>query len=205
MVEVITTNKTGFFREIEHFDYLRKRVLPELKKRRVRLWSAGCSSGEEPYSLAILLREELPAIERMDVRILATDISQSMLEKARLAVYEKESLGSMPTMLVQKYFDCFRNGSAYHYRVKDHARSMVQHGRLNLVEAWPLKGPFSVILCRNVMIYFERSTQQSLVNRFWDLLEPGGHLFVGHSESLSMITHKFNYVKPAIYQKGLKH
>jgi chemotaxis protein methyltransferase CheR len=140
----------------------------------------------------------------MDVKILGTDISISMLEKARLAVYEKEALSTMPTMLVEKYFDCFQKGSAYHYRVKDRVRSMVRNGRLNLVEAWPLKGPFNAILCRNVMIYFERSTQQSLVARFWDLLEPGGHFFVGHSESLSMITHKFSYVEPAIYRKPTK-
>ncbi len=205
MIDAITTNKTSFFREIDHFTYLQQHVIPALKGRRVRLWSAGSSSGEEAYSLAILLREELRDIDRMDVKILATDISLRMLEKARVAIYDEESLRAIPPLLVKKYFDRFRNGSTYQFRVKDAVRLMVRQGWLNLIDQWPLKGPFNAIFCRNVMIYFDRPTQQALINRFWDLLEPGGHLFVGHSESLSATAHTFSYVRPAIYRKPTDH
>ena len=203
MIDVITTNKTSFFRESDHFEFLRQEVIPTLKGKQGRFWSAGCSSGEEPYSLAILLREELPGIDRMDVKILATDISVRMLERVRTAVYDAEVLTPIAPVLVQKYFDCFRNDNGYHYRVKDSLRVMVKHARLNLMDPWPMKGPFNAIFCRNVMIYFDRPTQERLINRFFDLLEPGGNLFVGHSESLSSITHSFNYVKPAVYRKPM--
>lgn len=201
MIDVITTNKTGFFREIDHFNYLREQVIPKLTERRIRFWSAGCSSGEEPYSLAILMREELSNIDRRDVKILATDISVRMLERVRNAVYDQEALQVMPPVLIQKYFDHFRNGSSSLYRVKESVKGLVREGWLNLIEPWSLKGPFTAILCRNVMIYFDRPTQKTLVKRFWDLLEPGGYLFVGHSESLSAVSHDFIYIKPAVYRK----
>ncbi len=202
MVDVMTTNKTSFFRELAHFDYLRDYVLPGIgSRRRLRFWTAACSSGEEPFSLAILLREHIPDINLKDVKILATDISVSMLEKARRAVYFKEALSDIPLMYLQKYFFRIQKSSGREYQVTDNVRTMVRLAQLNLMDPWPMKGPFDVILCRNVMIYFDRPTQQKLINRFWDLLETGGHLFVGHSEGLSAISHKFNYVRPAIYRK----
>ena len=201
MIDEMTTNKTFFFREIEHFNYLCEKILPELKDNKLRFWSAACSSGEEPFSLAILLMENIPRIKSMDVRILATDISTKMLNKARKAVYEEETLRNVPKLFLQKYFVKVRNESFLAYQLKDDVSSIIQFSWLNLMEAWPMKGPFNVIFCRNVMIYFDRPTQQKLINRFWALIEPGGYLFVGHSESLSGISHKFKYVRPATYRK----
>jgi len=200
MIDAMTTNKTSFFREIEHFRYLRETVLPQFKEPRMRFWSAACSSGEEPYSLAMLLREHLSDIDRRDVLILATDISRRMLEKGAKALYSEDTLKDLPSSYLQKYFVKSRNAACV-YQVADNVRTMVRLARLNLMDSWPMKGPFHVIFCRNVMIYFDRATQQQLINRFWELLEPGGYLFVGHSEGLSAITHKFKYLRPATYRK----
>lgn len=201
MIDEMTTNKTFFFRETEHFNYLCEKILPELKDQRLRFWSAACSSGEEPFSLAILLMENLPHMESRDVRILATDISAKMLDKARRAVYEEGTLRDVPRFLLQKYFIKVRKESLLAYQVKDNVSSMVQLAWLNLMDSWPMRGLFNVIFCRNVMIYFDTPTQQKLINRFWELIEPGGYLFVGHSESLSTISHKFKYIRPATYRK----
>jgi chemotaxis protein methyltransferase CheR len=204
MVDVMTTNKTSFFREPAHFDYLRDHVLPGAQRRRMRFWTAACSSGEEPYSLAIFIREAVPDVDLKDVKILATDISTRMLEKARQAAYPKESLREIPGHLAQKYFikqPKVDAAAPSMYRLKDPVLAMVRLARLNLIDKWPMKGPFDVIFCRNVMIYFDRPTQQRLINRFWNYLEPGGYLFVGHSEGLSAISHKFQYVRPAVYKK----
>lgn len=201
MLDMITTNKTSFFREVEHFHYVRQRVIPELADRRIRFWSAGCSSGEEPYSLAILVREALPDIDRRDVKILATDLSMRMLEKAQRGVYERAALQELTPVLVQKHFIRTSLQDRSVYQVNEPLRKLVFYKRLNLMEQWPMRGPFDVIFCRNVMIYFDRATQERLINRFYELLRPGGHLFVGHSESLSAVTHHFNYVQPAVYRK----
>jgi len=201
MIDVMTTNKTSFFREKEHFNFLQETVLPEIKGRRMRFWSAACSSGEEAFTLAIVLRENLVDIDSRDCLILATDISTRMLQKAGQAFYSKETLREVPPSMMQKYFTKTRQGSVPAYHAKDNLRSMVRVARLNLMDKWPMKGPFNVIFCRNVMIYFDRSTQQKLINRFYDLLGPGGYLFVGHSEGLSAISHKFRYVRPATYMK----
>ncbi|RMF93557.1 MAG: protein-glutamate O-methyltransferase CheR [Nitrospinota bacterium] len=203
MVEVLTTNKTSFFREAQHFDYLRRYVFPTMRhpSQRVRFWSAGCSSGEEPFSLAIVLCEAFPDIAQRDIRILATDIATRMLQKAREAIYEQDVLREVPAILLQKYFTCIRYQPPRAYRLNDTVRALVRFARLNLMDPWPMKGPFDVIFCRNVMIYFDRPTQQRLVQRFWELLKPGGYLLVGHSESLSAIVHPFRYVQPAVYVK----
>lgn len=201
MIDAMTTNKTSFFREADHFTFLQKTVLPELKDPRIRFWSAACSSGEEPFTLAIVLRETLADIDSRDCLILATDISNRMLEKAGQAFYSEDALREIPGSLIQKYFTKAGNGSMRAFRVKENIRSMVRIAQLNLMNAWPMKGPFNVIFCRNVMIYFDKPTQEKLINRFWDLLAPGGYLFVGHSEGLSTISHQFHYVRPATYRK----
>jgi chemotaxis protein methyltransferase CheR len=201
LIDVMTTNKTSFFREVDHFHFLREQVLPGLNMPRVRFWSAACSSGEEAYTLAILLREHLPAIERKDVRILATDISHRMLHKAIQAVYAQDVLDEVPSPAYRKYFAARHNDRSGSCQVAVEARALVRFAHLNLMDPWPMKGLFQVIFCRNVMIYFDKPTQQELINRFWDCLEPGGHLFVGHSEGLSSIKHRFCYVRPAVYQK----
>lgn len=200
MIDVMTTNKTSFFREIEHFRFLEEAVLPRLNDNRVRFWSAACSSGEEPYTLAMVLRENFAHINRKDVLILATDISKRMLEKGQKALYPEETVKDIPALYLQKYF-VKQQDKPGAYLVSENVRSLVRMACLNLMDPWPMKGPFNVIFCRNVMIYFDRATQQRLINRFWELLEPGGYLFVGHSEGLSGISHKFKYVRPATYRK----
>ncbi len=201
MIDAMTTNKTGFFREAEHFNFLREKILPEIKGPKMRFWSAACSSGEEPFSLAITLQDSIADINSRDCLILATDISRRMLEKAGRAVYSQEAIRDLPVPFIRKYFKKISDGARPTFQVKDRIRGLVRLGWLNLMEPWPMTGPFNVIFCRNVMIYFDRSTQQNLINRFWDLLEPGGYLFVGHSEGLSGVSHKFNYVQPATYRK----
>ncbi len=203
MIDALTTNKTSFFREQAHFDFLRATILTPLiaKNRRIRIWSAGCSSGEEPFSLAILLKEEVPDVNLRDVRMLATDISHRMLEIAREAVYEKDILGDISPQFLNKYFTCVRTKPSRAYKVNHDVRSIVKLAWLNLIEDWPMAGPFNMIFCRNVMIYFDKPTRQRLIQRFWDILEPGGYLLVGHSESLTGSSHKFSYVQPAVYLK----
>jgi chemotaxis protein methyltransferase CheR len=201
MIDAMTTNKTGFFREAEHFNFMREKILSEIKDPKMRFWSAACSSGEEPFSLAITLRESISDIDSKDCLILATDISSTMLEKALKAVYHQASVRDLPATVVRKYFDKVANDPNAAFQVKDHVRDLVRLAWLNLIDPWPMQGPFNVIFCRNTMIYFDRSTQQKLISRFWDLLTPGGYLFVGHSEGLLGLAHKFTYVQPAIYQK----
>jgi len=201
MIDAITTNKTSFFRENVHFSYLRDNVLPSLNNQRMRFWSAGCSSGEEPFSLAILLREAKSNIDSIDARILATDVSMRMLQKAHDACYEKRTLRELPCDLLKKYFTLVRGTSPAVYQVNTPIRKMVRVAKLNLMHGWPMRGPFDVIFCRNVMIYFDGPTRERLVNRFWELLGPDGILIVGHSESLSSISHNFRYIQPAVYKK----
>ncbi|MCC6928879.1 MAG: protein-glutamate O-methyltransferase [Gemmatimonadaceae bacterium] len=201
MVDVLTTNKTSFFREADHFRLLQEVVFPSLERARgeIRLWSAGCSSGEEPYSLAMVARESLGAAASR-VRILATDISSRVLEKARAAVYDADQLDDVPPALRQRHFEPVA-GAHDRVRVTAATRELVQCARLNLMGDWPMRGPFDVILCRNVMIYFDKATQEQLVSRYAALLAPGGYLLVGHSESLSGLRHGLAYVQPATYRR----
>ncbi len=201
LVDVITTNKTGFFREDDHFSFLQTEILPQIRDNRVRFWSAACSSGEEPYTMAMVLKDSLMDIERRDVRILATDISSRMIEKARKGIYTADAVGDVPQSYLGRNFLRVRMGGAICYQALESVRSLIAFARLNLMEPWPMKGPFDIIFCRNVMIYFDRVTQEKLVNRFWELLTPGGYLFVGHSEGLSGVSHPFRHVRPAIYRK----
>jgi chemotaxis protein methyltransferase CheR len=198
MVDRLTTNKTNFFRERAHFDWLRDRVLPAAGGRALRLWSAGCSSGEEPYTMAMVLHEATGG--KPNANILATDISARMLAKARDAMYMPETVADVPPELVQRHFQPAKSeAGAERMQVREHLRRLVRFARLNLMEQWPIRGPFDAIFCRNVMIYFDRPTQERLVNRFHDLLVPGGHLFIGHSETLHAIEHGYAYAAPAVY------
>jgi chemotaxis protein methyltransferase CheR len=198
LVDELTTNKTSFFRESSHFDVLRKKVVPTAVNRRLRIWSAGCSSGEEPYTLAMTLREMGDELNGFDIRILATDLSERMLSKARAGVYDDEQMGDIAPALRTKYFEHVNN----QWRVKPNLRQLIQFAPLNLQGEWPMKGPFNAIYCRNVMIYFDRETRQKLVNRFTNLLAPNGFFFVGHSESLTGLTSTLRYVEPAAYARS---
>jgi len=197
MVDALTTNKTDFFREPAHFDFLRERVLPSLGTGSLRVWSAGCATGEEPLTIAMVLREALPDLARRDVRVLATDLSRRALARATAGRYGDAAMEAVPSVLRRAYFT--RDGVGW--TAGPALRSLVTYAPLNLMREWPMRGPFQVIFCRNVMIYFDRATQQRLVRRFHDLLAPGGYLFVGHAESLSGVQHGFRYVQPAVYAK----
>lgn len=203
MIDSLTTNKTSFYREGAHFEYLQDAVLPKLlaKRERLRIWSAGCSSGEEPYTLSMLLHEVARDAAQRDVRILATDLSSKVLGMAREATYAEAAIAELPWSGAAHYFTRVERGGQPMLRVRDDVRALVKFARLNLMEKWPMERGFQVIMCRNVMIYFDKEVQARLVNRFWDLLAPGGHLFVGHSESLTSLKHRFTYVQPAVYVK----
>ncbi len=203
LIDALTTNKTSFFREYAHFTFLRERILPRLiaEKKEIKIWSAGCSTGEEPYSIAMELMEAIPDISRRKVRILATDISTRVLKTAQEATYGPDEVRNIPANRMQKYFIRAGAKAERSYHVNEDVKRMVRFAPLNLMGDWPMRGSFNLIFCRNVMIYFERPTQQWLVQRFWHILEPGGYLLVGHSESLTASAYKFRYVQPATYLK----
>jgi chemotaxis protein methyltransferase CheR len=198
LIDLLTTNKTDFFREPAHFDFLLEQILPAVVAtgKPLRIWSAGCSSGEEPYTLSMLLRESLPA--RYDVRILATDICTKVVAAARQGTYTAQQLADVSEARRQRWFTAAPDGSG---TVVPELRAPISFALLNLMADWPMQGPFDLILCRNVMIYFDKPTVTRLVDRFRNLLTPGGHLFIGHSESLTAIEHKYRYVQPAVYAK----
>ena len=208
LVDSLSTNLTKFFREEQHFEYLRSQWLPRLlvskqsrRDFRLRGWSAGCSSGEEPYSIAITLLEAIQGHGRWDVKLLATDVSTRMLERAQEGRYEKDRIEPIPLPLRSRYLIRTREGGVDTYEVAPALREVVIFRYLNLVQDWPVRAPVDFVFCRNVMIYFDKPTQSRLINRFYDLLAPGGVLFTGHSESLTGIEHKFRYVQPTIYNK----
>ncbi|HHY12153.1 MAG TPA: protein-glutamate O-methyltransferase [Firmicutes bacterium] len=203
MVDSLTTNLTSFFRERPHFVYLTEKMSSLEVKRvpRLRIWSAGCSSGEEPYSIAMILRDLWSDIDAMDVRILATDISSNMIRLARQGTYSAQKLEKVPFTFRQKYFGKVNTAKDEKYQVKPEVSRLVYFRRHNLTGPWPMKGPFEVIFCRNVMIYFDRVAQQELASRFYNILSPGGVLIVGHSEGLTGLEHSFQYVRPSVYMK----
>ena len=208
LIDAISTNHTFFFRESAHFDFLRDRIVPEMLARREQerwpafsVWSAACSSGEEPWSIAITLDSALRG-PGWQWRIHGTDISYRILEKAQNAIYREEVVSRMPAAVVKQYFHKGIGPQAGNYRVRPEIRSRVQYQQINLLEGEPpSRDPFQVIFCRNVMIYFDRPTQEELVGRLARRLVPGGYLLVGHSESLTGIRHGLQMVRPAIYRR----
>lgn len=202
LIDALTTNHTAFFREPQHFDFLRSRFLPEQAGRgNIDIWSAACSSGEEPYSIAMCLLDELGAASKQRVRILATDISTRVLSKAARGAYPAERFDGVSPHQLRAHLLRGEGQWAGWYRVKKDVRDMVEFRRLNLMEPPAQLGPFGLIFCRNVMIYFDKPTQQRVVQRLTGYLSPGGYLFTGHSESLTGIEHGLTYVLPAIYRK----
>lgn len=206
LVNAITTNLTAFFRESYHFDHLRESILPELMRsnadsRRIRIWSAGCSTGEEPYSIAMVVRDVIPASSNWDVKILATDIDTNVLNKAQAGVYAEERAKDIPVPLCRRFVAKGSGQNAGRIRMRDELRSMISFRQLNLMDPWPMKGPFDFIFCRNVVIYFDKPTQKILFDRYADILRPGGHLFVGHSETLFKVSTRFALVGRTIYRR----
>jgi chemotaxis protein methyltransferase CheR len=210
LIDVISTHHTFFFRENEHFDFIRDHVVPEMLSRAdterwpvLRAWSAACSSGEECYSMAITFAESLRG-RNWPWHIEGTDISEGVLKQARDAIYNEEAVGRLPREISRTYFQRGVGPQTGNYRVKARLRTGVSFHHLNLLGDEPLfDEPFQLILCRNVMIYFDRASQEELVNRLTTHLVPGGYLLVGHSESLTAIKHSLRPVKPAVYRRPL--
>ena len=186
MMAALTTNVTRYFREPHHFDHLREVVMPKLAETarrggRVRLWSAACSNGQEPYSMAITVLTALPEAASLDVKILATDIDPNMIAEGKAGVYREDAVAPVPLDLRRKWFK--KSGAGW--EVADELRELVAFRELNLIGDWPMRGKFDVIFCRNVVIYFDEPTQERIWSRFAPALVPGGTLYIGHSERVS--------------------
>ncbi len=208
MINCITTNKTDFFREAHHFDFLREQVLPQLRQqalygapRRLRVWSAGCSSGEEPFSIAITVREVFGALSGWDVKILASDIDTETLKIGEAGVYPVQKLDNVPEAFRQRYFLRGTGERAGCVKTRPEIRDLIAFRRINLTEeSWPIQTRFDVVFCRNVIIYFSRETQKRLFERVAGYLAPGGYLMVGHSENLHWLSDLFVPVRGTIYR-----
>lgn len=203
----ITTNLTSFFRENHHFDYLSKTVIPELldlhkADKKIRVWSAGCSTGEEPYSIAMTFLEsgKMPS-PQWDLKILATDLDSNVLTHAKTALYAENTLSTVPSAIKSRWFIPKKSNDKNVYQVADKVRELLTFNRLNLMQSWPLNSKFDVIFCRNVVIYFDKPTQKILFERFAEALNDGGHLFIGHSETLHGVTTRFKPLGRTIYRK----
>ena len=203
LLDLISTNKTDFFREPIHFDFLREQVIPEVQDtRKLRVWSSASSSGEEPYTIAMTLCDAIPARNQWDIKILASDISTRVLSKAASGIYEEERVGQLPQDLVRRHFLRGKGAQAGKLKIRPNLDQMITFRRINLMDpSFPIRTPLDVIFCRNVMIYFDRLTQTTLIEKVYRYLRPGGYLFIGHSESLQWIDHQFTYLRPTIYQK----
>jgi chemotaxis protein methyltransferase CheR len=207
LLDAISTNVTSFFREPEHFAFVREAMAGWLRQgqRRFRLWSAASSTGEEPYTLAMTLADLQPPAD-CDIRILATDISTRVLEAARAGVYDAAKLGSLPAGVRDRWFVRPRaagRDAGDAWAVADRLKGMILFKRLNLAfPPFPMRGPMDLILCRNVMIYFDNRVRQRLIAEFHRLLRPGGYLLVGHAESLAGLTSGFRSLRPSVYAKS---
>jgi chemotaxis protein methyltransferase CheR len=207
VVNALTTNLTRLFREPHHFEHLARSVLRDIAlsvpaagvRRRLRLWSAGCSSGEEAYSIAMTILASCPEATFWDARILATDIDTEMLDQARAGRYERSQLEHVPPAMRQEGFATGQSGRVLNISPK--ARDLVAFKPLNLIGPWPMKGLFDAIFCRNVLIYFDRPTQARIIDRMADLLPPGGTLYLGHSESLHGLSQRFELGGRTIYRR----
>jgi chemotaxis protein methyltransferase CheR len=188
MLAALTTNVTRFFREPHHFEHLESKVLPPLQAHakaggRVRLWSAGCSNGQEPYSIALTILTRLPEAADLDVRVLATDIDPNMVAEGKAGIYRDDLVAAIPEPVRRRWMTPLDGGRSW--QAGDAMRRLVSFRELNLIGEWPMKGPFDVIFCRNTVIYFEEDTQSRVWSRFEPMLKPGGALYIGHSERLT--------------------
>jgi chemotaxis protein methyltransferase CheR len=206
-INAITTNLTSFFREKHHFEYLAETEIPRLlqnkgkaHKPHLRIWSAACSTGEEPYSIAItLLKTMKKELSHWDAKILATDIDSNVIAKSKLGVYDKNKLKEIGSSTLANYFDLINDKTAA--RIKTNVKQLITFKQLNLLHEWPMKGLFDVIFCRNVIIYFDKKTQQELFARFYEKLKPGGLLILGHSENLGAYQKYFTNESRTVFRK----
>ncbi|HEY0837427.1 MAG TPA: protein-glutamate O-methyltransferase [Azospirillum sp.] len=209
LVNALTTNLTSFYREAHHFEHLGRHVLPEARERqaqaskpRLRIWSAGCSSGQEPYTIAMVVASTLPDLRRWDARILATDIDTHMVETARRGLYAPDAATGIPPSVRDRFTRRTRgdDGEAK-LAMDDELKRLITFKPLNLLEHWPMKGPFDAIFCRNVLIYFDRAGRTQVIENFARLLTQDGYLYLGHSESLYGVSNAFRQTGPTIYRR----
>lgn len=206
LINAITTNLTYFYREVYHFEFLAETLVPELieaetKGRRLRIWSAGCSSGEEPYSIAITLNQLGLTARGWDIEILATDIDSSVLEHASAGIYGMDQIANVPDRYLHSGFLKGKGEHSGKVCIKPEVRRLVKFAQLNLNSEWSLPVPVDIVFCRNVIIYFDKESKKALVERIANNLKAGGYLFIGHSESLFRVSDRFNLVGKTIYRK----
>ncbi|MCW9030013.1 MAG: protein-glutamate O-methyltransferase CheR [Gammaproteobacteria bacterium] len=204
-VNALTTNLTAFYREPHHFEFLASQLLPSIIKnksnKRLRIWSAGCSSGEEPYTIAMTVRSIIPENSGWDVKILATDLDSNMVKKGSDGIYNEDRVTGLSQQNMKKWVQKGRGETAGKVKMDSRLRDMITFKQLNLMNDWPMKGPFDLIFCRNVVIYFNKETQGILFNRYADMLVDDGHLFIGHSESMYKICDRFKLLGQTIYKR----
>jgi len=203
-INAVTTNLTSFFREQHHFDYLKNTVIPEVLKKNatnktIRVWSAGCSTGEEPYSIAMTLLENVPS--NWEIKILATDLDTNVLQTAAEGIYTNDRVAGLPQESLKRWFKKGKGHNAVKVRMSRELQAIIHFKQLNLMQEWPMKSYFDFIFCRNVLIYFDRDTKQRLAQRYGELLTTGSHLFIGHSESLNNLDTGFELIGHTIYKK----
>jgi chemotaxis protein methyltransferase CheR len=201
-VNAITTNLTSFFREKHHFEYLKDEIIPSIinqnnGSKRIRIWSAGCSTGEEPYTTAMVLRGAIPNIKTWDVKILATDLDSNVVATAKAGIYAEERIEGIDASLKKRWF----TRKDDQVQVSPDLKELITFNQMNLMHDWPFKGPFDLIFCRNVVIYFSKDTQRKLVTRYADYTKDNGHLFLGHSESLFKVSERYKLIRNTMYQK----
>jgi len=202
----ITTNLTSFFREEHHFDYLKGTVLPQLMRenagtKKIRIWSAGCSTGEEPYSIAMAIREVISESADWDIRILATDLDTNVLARASAGVYALERLNNVSKPRIKRWFLRGKGDNSGSVKICSALRNMITFKQLNLMNDWPIKNQFDVLFCRNVVIYFDKPTQKILFSRYYHHIKDTGHMFLGHSETLYKVSDQFELIGQTIYKK----
>jgi chemotaxis protein methyltransferase CheR len=205
-VNAVTTNLTSFFREPHHFDYLAREELPAVVARdsgrhRMRIWCCAASTGEEPYSIAMVLREAETLLRGWDVKLLATDLDSNVLAHAAAGIYAAERFAGMDPKRVARFFDKGGGPHQGKLRARDELRNLVTFKQLNLMKEWPVRGPFDAIFCRNVIIYFDKATQRALFERMARLQQPGDFLFLGHSESLYRVSEHYELIGKTIYRR----
>jgi chemotaxis protein methyltransferase CheR len=202
----ITTNLTSFFREAHHFEYVRDQILAPLlanprAPRRLRVWCAGCSSGEEPYSLGMTILETVPDVSRWDIKILATDLDSEVLARGQRGVYSEDRLRDMSEERLSRFFQATPHYRERAYAVVPELRNLITFKQLNLMSEFPMRGPLDAIFCRNVVIYFDKDTQRDLFGRMARLQQPGGVLFLGHSESLFKVSTEYSLIGKTVYRR----
>lgn len=202
-VNALTTNLTSFFREVHHFDFLQNELLPRLIREKadkeLRVWSAGCSTGEEPYSLAMVLAEKMPA--DWNIHLLATDLDSNVVATGAAGQYTLDRITGISDARRKRWFLRGKGANEGQVLVRKELRDMISFNRLNLLDPWPFKHKFDFIFCRNVVIYFSKDTQRVLFDRYADQLQPNGHIFIGHSENLYRVSDRFKLLGSTIYQR----